>query len=100
MIFIGPRTIRGGTIEPALLVQSTEPSPRSRPMAKWQHCVLEWRSEQVTFTVYGEPAELFPAHEWETRFADLGEQGWELVSTLPAANGAAYWYYFKRPLPS
>jgi hypothetical protein len=69
-------------------------------MTKWQHCVLEWRSDQVTLTVYGEPPEPHELSEWEDTFARLGTEGWELVGTLASTSGEGYWFYFKRPLPA
>src|SRR5437879_635701 len=57
-------------------------SERNIPMTTWQHCVLEWLPDQVTLTVYGQPAHAFEATEWEAVFARLGTEGWELVSTL------------------
>jgi hypothetical protein len=70
-------------------------------MTKWEHCVLEWQPHQCTLTVYGQGAQVFPITDWESVFMQLGEDGWELVSTLASPTGIhEYWYYFKRPVVS
>jgi hypothetical protein len=69
-------------------------------VTKWEYCVLEWRPDQATVTVYGQSARPFDLYDWDSEFAALGAEGWELVSVLANPSGAQeYWYYFKRPMP-
>jgi hypothetical protein len=70
-------------------------------MTKWQHCELWWQPHECSLWVFGQEQQRFPIADWQTVFARLGAEGWELVSTLADPSGAPQcWYYFKRPMES
>ncbi|HLW03931.1 MAG TPA: hypothetical protein VKT82_35110 [Ktedonobacterales bacterium] len=67
-------------------------------MQKWEYCVLILVNAGVGSVIYyhltGESAER--TDNTTLRLAELGDQGWELVTILP---GDQMLFYFKRPLP-
>jgi hypothetical protein len=67
-------------------------------MQRWEYCVLILVNAGAGSAIYyhptGESAER--SDNIPVKLAELGEQGWELVSVLP---GDQMLFYFKRPLP-
>lgn len=72
-------------------------------MAKWQYCQICWNKEDdiyitIAGTDYVGQKIAHGADEWPKILAMLGEDEWELVSTVTQENPLTYWYHFKRPL--
>ncbi len=70
---------------------------------RWEYCEVWWQPQSVlvnVFTPQGARQQRFPTEEWPTAFANLGADGWELVTAMSSPTAIhEYWYYFKRPLP-
>lgn len=54
-------------------------------MEQWEYLMVEVNLHSVTVTASTE------------RINNLGEQGWELVATVPNEYGSSAWLIFKRP---
>lgn len=72
-------------------------------MAKWQYCqVCKDQADDIYITIAGTnyiaQKIAHGANEWSKILAILGEDEWELISSLIQPNSLTYWYYFKRPL--
>ncbi|HEU5367479.1 MAG TPA: hypothetical protein VFU69_03405 [Ktedonobacterales bacterium] len=71
-------------------------------MQKWEYCLLSYNSiyKERNFILYYQPGgnivEQLTIDAVAPKLAELGTQGWELVS---AVSTTAMEYYFKRPLP-
>ena len=65
-------------------------------MQQWQHCKLTGGT--ITYLdAYGLLADKLDHHLSETKaWEELGENGWELVSTIINSDGGLT-YFFKRP---
>jgi len=70
-------------------------------VTRWQYCEVWWHQPECAMCVIGREIENFPTEDWPDVFAQLGVDGWELVSTMNnPTNEAECWFYFKRPLDS
>jgi hypothetical protein len=72
-------------------------------MTRWEYCDVTWQPGQLILTtasVDDDPTvETFDAATWPQLLAQLGADGWELVSTTASPMGVhEYYFYFKRPL--
>jgi predicted cupin superfamily sugar epimerase len=70
---------------------------------RWEHAEVAWQPHQFTLSFFmrdGARQHVLPTTQWASTFHQLGEEGWELVSTIASPTGVhEYWYYFKRPRP-
>jgi hypothetical protein len=72
-------------------------------MVCWEYCDVTWQPDQIILTVpdANGPAkvETFDSATWPQLLAQLGAEGWELVTTTASPVGIhEYYFYFKRPL--
>jgi hypothetical protein len=70
-------------------------------MPQWEYCEVAWTPKQVTIHVYsnrdnGMYEGVQPPEEWGALLTQLGAEGWELVSIVPARPASHTLYYFKR----
>jgi hypothetical protein len=57
-------------------------------MTKWQHCEVWWHPGECSLWVVGQDPQPFPTTDWPSVFAQLGDDGWELVGTMANPSGA------------
>ncbi len=72
-------------------------------MKRWEYCEATWQPAQVVVTFgYRDDSpsvETFDSVDWPQILAQLGSDGWELVSTMASPVGEhEFYFYFKRPL--
>ena len=72
-------------------------------MQLWEYCEVAWTPKQVTIHVYsnrdnGTYEGVQPPEEWGALLTQLGADGWEMVSVVPARPASHTLYYFKRAL--
>lgn len=71
-------------------------------MNRWEYAEVTWTPQKVSlnfFTLQGTQQHVLPVSNWGATFAQLGREGWELVSAIVSPTGVhEYWYYFKRPV--
>jgi hypothetical protein len=70
---------------------------------RWEYCDVTWRPDELIVTscsVDEEPVvETYDSINWPQVLAQMGADGWELVSTTASPVGVhEYYFYFKRPL--
>ena len=70
-------------------------------MNKWQYCEIFWNKDDYIFiTITGTPhirKKIGTGEkEWPEILKELGEDGWELISTI--GDKDEHWYHFKRPI--
>jgi hypothetical protein len=71
-------------------------------MTRWEYCEVTWQPEEVILTVPDPDEEstptAYPAEQWPQVLAQLGKDGWEMISCTASPVGAhEYYFYFKRP---
>jgi hypothetical protein len=72
-------------------------------MRRWEYCDVTWQPTLLIVT-FGSPdddpeVETHDSADWPQVLAQLGADGWELVSTTASPMGVhEYFFYFKRPL--
>ena len=71
-------------------------------MTRWEYCEAVWQPEQVAVTIpvpdEETPPTFYPAQQWPQVMAQLGRDGWQLISCTSSPVGVhEYYFYFRRP---
>ena len=66
-------------------------------MTRWEYCEVWWHHPECAMCVIGREIENFPTEDWPDVFAQLGIDGWELVSTNHTNGFAAFVLFWRRP---
>jgi hypothetical protein len=74
-------------------------------MLLWEYCEVAYTPKQIIVHIYSSgDAGMFEGIQnpegWGTLLAQLGSEGWELVSVIPTKPANHSLYYFKRPIDS
>ncbi len=73
-------------------------------MQRWEYCEVTWNPDKISCSIcsaHGLEKRSLETSSWEQLLANLGSDGWEMISMMPSPKQQhEYFFYFKRHLSS